>query len=118
QLEQILWHELGTREDYEHYVSSGGMNVAIFIRSIIHVDRQVALKKFVDFLKSSTLNARQEEYLKNIISYVCENGDIAPETLITTSPFCDYDIFDTFSSNPASIGQYVRMLHEVIEARG
>ena len=73
--------------------------------------------KFVEFLKSSTLNSRQEEYLKNVISYVSENGDIKPETLMTTAPFCDYDIFDTFSSNPASIGQYVRMLHDVIEAK-
>ncbi len=117
QLEKILWQELGTREDYERYISSGGVNVAIFIRSVIHVDHQVALDKFVEFLKSSTLNSRQEEYLKNVISYVSENGDIKPETLMTTAPFCDYDIFDTFSSNPASIGQYVRMLHDVIEAK-
>ena len=111
-----MWEELGTREDYNRYTQSDSMNVAMFIRSVIKVDRQVALEKFTDFLNGSTLNARQMEYLKSIIAYVCENGDIEPQTLMSVSPFNDINIIDLFDDKAVHVGKYVNMLHRLITA--
>ena len=116
QLERIMWEELGTREDYVRYTQSDSMNVAMFIRSVIKVDRQVALEKFTNFLNGSTLNARQMEYLKSIIAYVCENGDIEPQTLMSVSPFNDINIIDLFDDKAVHVGKYVNMLHTLITA--
>lgn len=116
QLERILWEELGSREDYVRYTQSDNMNVAMFIRSVIKVDRQLALQKFTEFLNGSTLNALQMDYLKDIISYVCENGDIEPQTLMSVSPFSDINIIDIFDDKAVHVGKYVNLLHHVITA--
>ena len=90
--------------------------VAVFIRSIIGVDRGIAMKKFTDFISNANLNSQQEEYLKTIINYVCENGDISRKTLINVSPFDGYDLVDTFGANAMYVGQYVDKLHSIIVA--
>ena len=117
-LERIFWKELGTKEDYEKYVEGGhllcGDRVAAFLRAQVGVDRQAALDKFSTFLSTNSLNSLQEEYLKTIITYVCQNGDITKETLINESPFDDYNLFEVFGENIASIAQYVDALHNSI----
>ena len=118
ELERILWDELGSKEDYARYTRNMicGDFVAVFIRSIIGVDRGLAMKKFTDFISNANLNSQQEEYLKTIINYVCENGDISRKTLINVSPFDGYDLVDTFGANAMYVGQYVDALHSIIVA--
>ena len=118
ELERILWDELGSKEDYSRYTRDMlcGDFVAAFIRSIIGVDRGIALRKFTDFISNADLNSQQEEYLKTIINYVCENGDISRGTLINVSPFDGYNLIDTFGTNAKFVGEYVDVLHSVIVA--
>ena len=118
ELERILWTELGTKDEYRHYTQNMicGDFVAAFIRSIIGVDRIVALNLFTQFISDNNLNSQQEEYLKTIINYVCENGDIEIGTIINESPFNDYDIVDVWGSNTQCVGKYIERLHTVITA--
>ncbi len=118
ELERILWVELGTKDEYHHYTQDMicGDYVAAFIRSIIGVDRAVALKMFSTFINDNELNSQQEEYLKTIINYVCENGDIKVDTLINDSPFNEYDLTDLWGVNTQCIGQYIERLHTAIIA--
>ena len=90
--------------------------VAAFIRSIIGVDRSVALKMFTQFIGDNELNSQQEEYLKTIINYVCENGDIKVDTIINDAPFSDYDVIDIWGENGLYVGKYIEKLHSVITA--
>lgn len=116
QLEEICWKELGSKEEYEAYVNKGDMTcgdeVAIFIRSIIGVDRKIAKQRFSRFLSDNVLNSLQEEYINQIIGYVCENGDITPMTIITNDSFEGID--KVFGVNMVSIKDYVNELHNVI----
>ncbi len=120
ELEHICWRELGTKEEYDKYLEKGhllyGDSVAVFIRSIVGVDRIVALQRFSKFLSDNTLNSMQEEYIKTIISYVCENGDITPQNLIDDAPFCDYDWVETFGEKLISVRSFVNEIHEVVIA--
>lgn len=120
ELENICWRELGTKEEYDKYLEKGhllyGDSVAVFIRSMIGVDRIVALQMFSQFLSDNTLNSIQEEYIKTIISYVCENGDITPQNLIDDSPFCDYDWIEVFGEKLISVRNYVKEIHDVVIA--
>ena len=116
ELENILWKDLGTKEDYERYtkdIFSGG-NVAVFIRSIVGVDREIAVKKFSQFLSNNTINSQQQEYVKTIINYVCENGDITREVIANESPFDGFDWFNVFGNNVNVIPKYVDELHGVV----
>ena len=116
QLEDICWRELGSKEEYEEYVNKGdllcGDKVAIFIRSIIGVDRKIAKERFSKFLSDNVLNSLQEEFINQIIGYVCENGDITPMTIITDD--CFYGIGDAFGANMLSIKNYVEELHGLV----
>jgi len=118
ELEDILWNKLGCKDEYERMTSQMqcGDHVGIFIRSIIGVDRPTAVQMFSDLISRTDLNARQEEYLKSIIAYVCENGDIQRNNLTNTAPFADYNWLDTGENYTACIGQYVDKIHEVIVA--
>ncbi len=117
ELERILWEELGTKVEYARYVSEHNMmcgdSVAAFIRAQIGVDQAVALQRFSQFLSDTTLNADQEEYLKDIIAYVSRNGDITTEIIMTDATFRDNAIA-LFGNNVQYIGQYVNALHHAI----
>ena len=116
QLEEICWKELGSKEEYEAYVNKGNMlcgdKVAIFIRSIIGIDRKIAKERFSKFLSDNVLNATQEEYINQIIGYVCENGDIEPMVIVTNDSF--NGIVESFGANMVSIKNYVEELHILI----
>ncbi|WP_370570126.1 type I restriction-modification enzyme R subunit C-terminal domain-containing protein [Snodgrassella sp. M0351] len=119
ELENVLWNELGTKREYNKFTSNtlAGGNVAAFIRSIVGLDKQAAEKRFSQFLSDNQLNSQQQEYLKTIINYVNENGDITTDVLINESPFDSYDWQEVFGDNVAFISKYVNTLHSVIVAR-
>ena len=120
QLETICWRDLGTKEEYQAYVRGCKMLcgdiVAAFIRSIIGIDREKASQRYADFLTDTALNPDQEEYLKTIISYVCENGDITSNDLINVEPFSGYDWLGVFGPQAQGVGKFVGYLHNVIVA--
>jgi len=117
-LERICWQELGTKEEYEKFVSKGQMicgdKVAAFIRSIVGVDRQIAKERYSRFLSNNVLNSIQEEYINQIIGYVCENGDITPTTLLTDENFAELDWKGVFGQNIISLRNFIDELHGVI----
>ncbi len=118
ELERILWTELGSKDDYDKYVQNkfAGGNVATFIRSIIGVNRMVAVDKFNQFLAGQELNSQQQEYVKTIITYVCENGDITRDILANETPFDGYDWMRVFGDYVGVIPRYVDVIHEAVIA--
>lgn len=120
ELERIMWKELGTKEDYQKYVSKGnllcGDNVAAFVRSQVGVDLTKALEAFSSFIGSNVLSCMQEEYLKTIIIYVSNNGDITPATLLSKTPFDAYKWQAVFGQNLICVKQFVDKLHNSIVA--
>lgn len=117
-LEQICWKELGSKEEYQAYVSRGGLicgdSVAAFIRSIIKVDRVKALELYSKYLTVSPLNPEQEEYVKSVLDYVCSNGDIEPATLYREEPFSEWDLQSFFNADTPAFINYIKKLHGVI----
>ena len=114
ELERILWHELGTVDDYNK--STDIDNLAVFIRSIVGIEQSAINEKFGEFLSGNTLTAQQQEFVKAIIDYVRENGDINAEDLIDKSPFDNYDIVTLFDNNVPIIMNIVNAMHNSIVA--
>lgn len=118
ELERILWKELGTEEEYMNYLQEKKMtfnkNVAAFIRSQIGINRKAAMEKLSQFFSNNNFTSLQEEYLKAIISYVSDRGDINPDTLVNESPFGEYEWIDVFGQDFIGVRNYVLKLHEAI----
>ena len=118
QLEHIFWQELGTKEEYEAYLQRErqrlyGGHIAAFLRSVIGIDREVAKQKYIDLIQGETLTPEQEEYLNDILNYVCQNGDITRETM-AQQPFCEFPWMDVFHERLTALVQYVDTIHQRI----
>lgn len=114
-LEQIFWEELGSKEEFEAQTRTKPYqhNVAAFIRSIIGIEQDVALEKYRALIHGAELTRMQEEYLRTLIRYVCENGDIS--TVVLQQP--PFNRFTTiFRDSPKSLIDYVKLISQVIAA--
>ena len=111
-LEKILWEELGTKEEYERETDID--NLAVFVRSLIGLSQEAVNEKFGEYLNGNTFNSTQQEFVRAIINYVRENGDISREDLVEKSPFDNYDILTLFGENISSIIDIVGILHNSV----
>lgn len=114
ELERILWHELGTQQDYEESTNIG--NLAAFIRSLVGMSQEAVNEKFGEYLSGNLLNAQQQEFVRTIINYVRENGDIELSDLVNTEPFNNYDLNEMFGVNLSAIVAVVNVLHSSVLA--
>jgi len=114
ELEQILWHELGTKEEYSDTTDIG--NLAAFVRSLIGLSQEAVNEKFGDYLNDTVLNSQQQEFVRTIINYVRENGDIELSDIVNTEPFNNYDINEIFGVNLSAIISVVGLLHNSVVA--
>ena len=86
-LEQILWHDLGTKEDYEKIYSQTPL--LKLVASLVGMDQEAVNQAFSNFLSDETLNLNQMEFVKMIVSHIIQNGYINKEDL-NEQPFDKY----------------------------
>lgn len=115
-LERIFWEELGTHDEYQEQTTSMpfASNIAAFIRSIIGIDQEDALQKYRDLINDAEMTRMQEEYLRTIIRYVCQNGDIRKDVLASQPPFANINVVNLFGDKANLLVKYVDMLHDSI----
>lgn len=114
ELERVLWQELGTKDEYENLTDID--NLAAFIRSIVGIEQDAINEKFGEFLSGNIFNSQQQEFVKAIIDYVRENGDISINDLIEKSPFDNYDIITMFGTQAQILRNIVDVIHNSITA--
>ncbi len=95
-LEEILWKELGSKEEYDCVTDNKPLGV--FVRSIVGLDMNAAKAAFSEFLTDENLNAQQRYFVNKIVEYIAKNGLLTDRTILTASPFTDRggvgEIFD------------------------
>jgi len=85
ELEDILWHKLGSKTDYEGEDYAGSL--AGFVRSLVGLDQEAVNEKFGQYLTGTVFNSNQQEFVKMVINYVRENGEITCKDLANSYPF-------------------------------
>lgn len=86
-LEDILWCELGTREDYiKEY---GEKPLGEFVRGIVGLDMNAAKEAFAEFLNEASLDSRQIYFVNQIVEYIVHNGVLKDLSVLRESPFTD-----------------------------
>ncbi|WP_241139001.1 DEAD/DEAH box helicase family protein [Bacillus mycoides] len=78
-LEAILWHELGSKEQYEK--DFGDTPITRLVRNIVGLDRQAAMGEFSEFLSEERLNIQQAKFVELIVDYVVKNGTLDKQVL-------------------------------------
>ena len=112
ELEHILWHELGSKQEYAETTSIG--NLAAFVRSLIGLNQEAVNEKFGEYLSGNLLTSQQQEFVRTIINYVRENGDVELSDLVNTEPFNNYDLTEMFGGNLPTIVSVVNILHKSV----
>lgn len=112
ELERILWQELGTKDDYFNVTNED--NLAVFIRSIVGIEQEAINQKFSKYLNTNRLSAKQQDFVKSIISYVQQNGDISKQDLVDKSPFNDYDVVGLFEDKVEVLLSVLDDLHDSV----
>lgn len=119
ELERILWQELGSKEDYDRYLNrenlTVGDSVGAFIRHLNGVDRRKALQMFTEYISQNDLTADQEEYLKSILDYVCQNGDMTKHEIVNNDMFSER-LNEIFPEATKGVIEFVGYLHKAISA--
>ena len=95
-LEDIMWNELGTKQEYE--AEYGKKPLGEFVREIVGLDMNAAKEAFADYLNGVTLDSRQTYFVNQIVEYIVHNGLMKDLSVLQESPFTDQgSIVDVFS---------------------
>ena len=86
-LEEILWKEVGTKQDYENEI--GTKPLGEFVREIVGLDMNAAKEAFSEYLTDTSLDSRQIYFVNQIVEYIIHNGMLTDFSVLQESPFTD-----------------------------
>ena len=87
ELEDILWSQVGSRQDYETQV--GKKPLGEFVREIVGLDMNAAKEAFSKYLDETYLDSRQIYFVNQIVEYIVHNGMLKDLSVLQESPFTD-----------------------------
>lgn len=86
-LEEILWGEVGTKQDYElEYGIKTSWRICPRNRRIGY---DAAKEAFSEYLTGTNLDSRQIYFVNQIIEYIVHNGVLKDFSVLQESPFTD-----------------------------
>ena len=86
-LEEVLWCEVGTKQDYEQ--EFGTKPLGEFVREIVGLDMNAAKEAFSEYLINTSLDSRQIYFVNQIVEYIVHNGMMKDFTVLQEPPFTD-----------------------------
>ena len=113
-LEEILWKEVGTKQDYEK--EYGTKPLGEFVREIVGVDMNAAKEAFAQYLNDASLDSRQIYFVNQIIEYIVHNGMMKDLSVLQESPFTDRGSVIEIFSDDVSVWLGVRKIIDTINA--
>ena len=87
ELEEILWSEVGTKQEYE--AEYGQKPLGEFVREIVGLDMAAAKEAFAEYLNDANLDSRQIYFVNQIVEYIVHNGMMKDLSVLQDPPFTD-----------------------------
>ena len=113
ELEQILWSEIGTQQDYE--AEYGNKPLGEYVREIVGLDMAAAKAAFAEYLDETNLNSRQIYFVNQIVEFIVHNGMMKDLSVLQETPFTDQgSIVEVFTDLTAWMG--IRRVIEQVNA--
>ena len=112
-LEEILWSEIGTRQEYQ--AEYGEKPLGEFVREIVGLDMKAAKTAFADYLDETHLDSRQIYFVNQIVEYIVHNGMMKDLSVLQEAPFTDQgSIVEVFTD--LSVWMGIRRVIEQVNA--
>ena len=112
-LEDILWYEVGTRQDYE--AEFGEKPLGEFVREIVGLDMAAAKEAFAEYLDETNLDSRQIYFVNQIVEFIIHNGMMKDLSVLQETPFTDRgSIVEVFTD--LSVWMGIRRVIEQVNA--
>ncbi len=112
-LEEILWQEIGTKQDYEQEI--GTKPLVEVVREIVGLDMNAAKEAFSEYLTNASLDSRQIYFVNQIVEYMVHNGMLKDLSVLQESPFTDQgSIVEIFTDRNVWMG--IRKVIDTINA--
>ena len=112
-LENALWSEVGTKQDYE--AEYGQKPLGEFVREIVGLDMNAAKEAFAQYLNDATLDSRQIYFVNQIVEYIVHNGMMKDLSVLQEPPLTDCgSIVEVFTD--LSVWAGIRQVIESINA--
>lgn len=110
-LERILWHDLGTKNDY---VSTFGEEPLLKLATrIVGLEPTAANDAFSEFLTDETMTIQQMEFVKLVVNHVIANGTV-DKHLINEFPFNKYgSVVSLFEGRIDTVQRIVKRIDEI-----
>lgn len=86
-LENIMWSEIGTKQDYE--AEYGEKPLGEFVREIVGLDMTAAKEAFAEYLDETNLDSRQIYFVNQIVEFIVHNGMMKDLSVLQEPPFTD-----------------------------
>lgn len=103
ELENILWSEIGTEQDYK--TEYGEKPLGEFVREIVGLDMNAAKAAFSQYLDTANLDSRQNYFVCQIVEYIVHNGMMKDLSVLLESPFTDQgSVVEIFTDQAVWIG--------------
>ena len=113
ELEQILWNEIGTQQDYEK--EYGKKPLGELVREIVGMDMSAAKAAFSEYLENTNLNSRQIYFVNQIVEYIVHNGVMKDLSVLQEPPFTDQgSVVEVFTDLSVWLG--IRRIIEKVNA--
>ena len=112
-LEETLWHEVGTKQDYEQ--EFGAKPLGEFVREIVGLDMNAAKEAFSAYLTDANLDSRQIYFVNQIVEYIVRNGMMKDFSVLQEPPFTDRgSVVEIFTD--MSVWQGIKRVIDTINA--
>lgn len=97
-LEDIIWNQLGTKQDY--YSEVGEKPLGEFVREIVGLDMNAAKEAFSKYLDEREMNRNQIYFVNQIVEFIVRNGVMKDFSVLQESPFIDKgNVVELFGDN-------------------
>ena len=112
-LEEILWSEVGTKQEYE--AEYGEKPLGEFVREIVGLDMNAAKAAFAEYLDETNLDSRQIYFVNQIVEFIVHNGMMKDLSVLQETPFTDQgSIVEVFTDLTVWMG--IRRVIEQVNA--
>ena len=88
--------------------------ISALVRKIVGIENEAVNKIHAQFLAQYNFSPKQEEFIKMIISYVRQNGDVAMADLINKEPFKRVDFIVLFGDKTKAVYDLVNTYHQAV----
>ncbi|MDM8554398.1 type I restriction-modification enzyme R subunit C-terminal domain-containing protein [Desulfococcaceae bacterium HSG7] len=112
-IEHLLWHELGTEDDY--HKAFGDEPLMRLVAGLVGLERSAANDLFSEFISDQTLNSNQIEFVQMAVNHIVENGAL-DKNILNCHPFDKHgSIINLFEGRVNTVREIVKRIDALNE---